>query len=373
MSAKILVVDDSLTIQKVIGITLANSGHQLIECLNENDLMNKLKGNQFDLVLLDFNLSDTKNGYDLSIEIRKALPNAGLIVMLGTFDTVDESRFLECGISDKIVKPFESSKFIKKCQEVIESKTTFETAKVDVRSVKTDTVATSNDSDDDFNLDSWTLDAPKVDHSSKVVEVQVVKEEFKLDPLDSEMEGWGFTPKNMVATTPEEKFQKAFPPEILELPVTEVVNKFESSSRFVKEEKVELELPADDKSINILENLNRSLLDEIDEDASADSFWAVDDVTPVKAQAQEDIKKSHLDDVTQDLTDSVNKFKNSESLPVDIDELAKKLKTLLLPQIESMLKDFCKENAEKVAWEVIPDLAENLIKKELKNISDTIN
>jgi hypothetical protein len=58
---------------------------------------------------------------------------------------------------------------------------------------------------------------------------------------------------------------------------------------------------------------------------------------------------------------------------VNIDELVEKLKTSLLPQIETMIKDHCKDVALKVAWEVIPDLAENLIKKEIKEISESIN
>jgi uncharacterized hydantoinase/oxoprolinase family protein len=38
-----------------------------------------------------------------------------------------------------------------------------------------------------------------------------------------------------------------------------------------------------------------------------------------------------------------------------------------------MVKEVCSQSAEKVAWEVIPDLAENLIRKEIKNLSDSIN
>jgi hypothetical protein len=57
---------------------------------------------------------------------------------------------------------------------------------------------------------------------------------------------------------------------------------------------------------------------------------------------------------------------------MDQDELVEKLKISLRPMIEEMVREFCRQNAEKVAWEVIPDLAENLIRKELKDISDSI-
>ena len=56
----------------------------------------------------------------------------------------------------------------------------------------------------------------------------------------------------------------------------------------------------------------------------------------------------------------------------DQDELIEKLKVSLRPMIEELVREFCRQNAEKVAWEIIPDLAENLIRKEIKEISDSI-
>ena len=41
----------------------------------------------------------------------------------------------------------------------------------------------------------------------------------------------------------------------------------------------------------------------------------------------------------------------------------------IMPAIEDMVKKYCAESVEKVAWEVIPDLAENLINKEIEKIS----
>ena len=57
---------------------------------------------------------------------------------------------------------------------------------------------------------------------------------------------------------------------------------------------------------------------------------------------------------------------------MDQDELVEKLKLSLRPMIEEMVREFCRQSAEKVAWEVIPDLAENLIRKEIKDISDSV-
>jgi hypothetical protein len=48
------------------------------------------------------------------------------------------------------------------------------------------------------------------------------------------------------------------------------------------------------------------------------------------------------------------------------------LKEKMTPMIESLVKEYCQANIEKIAWEIIPDLAENLIKKELEKITESI-
>ena len=107
-------------------------------------------------------------------------------------------------------------------------------------------------------------------------------------------------------------------------------------------------------------------------------------MVPTKFDEQEDISHTNLHEITADLTDTVNEFREQEfkanepeisfqtSNLVDQDQLVEKLKIALRPMIEEMVKEFCRESAEKVAWEVIPDLAENLIRKEIKEISDSL-
>ena len=381
MTSRVLVADDSLTIQKVIGITLANSGYELVECVNEEELFRKIQSNHFDLILLDFNLSDSRSGYELSKQINNVMPGAAIIVMLGTFDSIDEGQFSSCGISDKIVKPFESSKFIKKCRDLLEGvrPTPVVTEK------KTDSFET--DSDD---LDFWKVDAPSMMTSQEEEPTEPAyslnDSSISLDPLSSEIEGWGFTPSNHL----EDKFQKSFPPVIEEASgETNILDRLQSSSNFVLDTSIDED--ETDPSFEVPENLNRNLLEEIDDEISAEAFWAVDEVVPVKAEEYKDIVETNLEEVTADLTETVNQFKETEAIKaaskvvpskshqepdtiihMDQDELVEKLKISLRPMIEEMVREFCRQNAEKVAWEVIPDLTENLIRKELKEISDSV-
>lgn len=387
MTSRVLVADDSLTIQKVIGITLANSGYELVECLNEAELFRKIQSNHFDLILLDFNLSDSRSGYDLAKQINQSMPGAAIIVMLGTFDTVDESQFEACGISDKIVKPFESTKFIKKCRDLIEGKREMPAPKKAAPPVET-----YNKSDD---IDLWKVDAPQIqakdeDEGPEAVEEIVNSQTAALDPLSSEMTGWGFTPQQSL----EEKFHKAFPPVIEEASEDSVLQKLQTSSQFIQQVEDEIDEDETDPNFTVPEELNRDLLNTIDEDISPEAFWAVDEVVPVKAEEEKYIEETNLEEVTADLTETVQNFKAAQaaerqagpelelqgfdaSAPVaqtlNTDEIVEKLKVSLRPMIEEMVKEFCRQSAEKVAWEVIPDLAENLIRKEIKEISESIH
>lgn len=386
MTSRVLVADDSLTIQKVIGITLANSGYELVECVNEEELFRKIESNHFDLILLDFNLSDSRSGYELSKQINNVMPGAAIIVMLGTFDSIDEGQFSSCGISDKIVKPFESSKFIKKCRDLLEGVRPTPVALSEKKSFDepaTDFSAT-NSSDD---LDLWTVDAPAMKHTmeEEPTEPAYGAETKSLDPLSSEIEGWGFAQSNTI----EDKFQKTFPP-VIEDSGDNILDRLQSSSSFMLDESNTVDEDETDPSFEVPVDLKRSLLTEIDEEISAEAFWAVDEIVPVKAEEYTDIVATNLDEVTADLTETVHAFKESESkaasqvipstkheeadtiIHMDQDELVEKLKISLRPMIEEMVREFCRQSAEKVAWEVIPDLAENLIRKEIKDISDSV-
>jgi DNA-binding response OmpR family regulator len=383
MTSKVLIADDSLTIQKVIGITLANSGYELVECLNEAELFRKIQSNHFDLILLDFNLSDSRSGYELSKQINNIMPGAAIIVMLGTFDTIDEGQFEACGISDKIVKPFESTKFIKKCRELLEG--VRPTPVFEKKSPSSEHFEAEDKNDD---LDMWKVDAPVLNNDSDFesdLETEI-SSSTNLDPLTSEIAGWGFTPSTQL----EDKFHKVFPPAIEEASDVNILDRLQSSSSFIQEEELEAaDEDATDPSYEIPEDLNRDLLSEIDEDISADSFWAVDEVVPLKSEEEAYIIETNLEEVTADLTDSVQAFRQKEAataasrvvenevgsdtiIHMDQDELVEKLKISLKPMIEEMVREFCKQHAEKVAWDVIPDLAENLIRKELKDISKSI-
>jgi hypothetical protein len=57
---------------------------------------------------------------------------------------------------------------------------------------------------------------------------------------------------------------------------------------------------------------------------------------------------------------------------INYEQLKNELIESLKPMLIDLVKEFSKESVERVAWEVIPDLAENLIKLELSKLADSV-
>ncbi len=406
MSLKVLVADDSLTIQKVIGITLANAGYELVECLNSDDLAKKIQETNFDLVLLDFNLSDSVNGYELAKSIRTKQPETSILILLGTFDSIDEGRFSECGISDKIVKPFESTKFINKCKNLLENKTPFVATSSVLFEEKKET--TTEEQTLDLKFDSWIVEAPKTEEKEPAVADKV--SDFIIaptDPLAHEIQGWGFKDSASIkygsmvpAVIGEDVEIEKILPEAIEVAKSEnfnAVEKLAEASQFlVLEKAAELATDSFDESTQPMIKLSNltgedSLRDPNDltlklgaeEDVSADSFWAVDDVVPVQSEevfkldVRPEPSKTAFQEIKLEVKEESKiqiqeKATNSSQSSIDEEKIIRELKNHLTPLIEKWVKEACKASVEKVSWEVIPDLAENLIRKEIKELSESV-
>lgn len=177
MASRILVADDSSTIQKIIKITLSSEDFELFECVKEQNLNSLVAEHKPDLVLLDFNLSENKTGYDLANEIREEHP-AKIIILFGTFDTIDQSLLDQININGHIVKPFDPSKFITLCRNVIELQESAD-------------LADDNKTDPVVNVgDEWVVNQPEVIEEEETPAEETISEEEK-NQLEAGIEDWG--------------------------------------------------------------------------------------------------------------------------------------------------------------------------------------
>ncbi|MEJ2199210.1 MAG: response regulator [Desulfuromonadales bacterium] len=122
MSKKLLLADDSITIQKVIQITFAHEDYDLTITDNGDAALAKAQELKPDLVMADVYMPG-KNGYELTAAIRQDpdLQNTPVLLLAGSFEPFDEEKARNCRANAWIEKPFESQNLIDKVSELLNS------------------------------------------------------------------------------------------------------------------------------------------------------------------------------------------------------------------------------------------------------------
>ncbi len=109
MPKTLLLADDSVVIQKLVGLSFANEDIELITVDNGDDAIARALEARPDLVLADV-VMPGKNGYEVCQAIKQAPELAGTPVLLltGTFEAFDQDRARAAGSDGHITKPFEA-------------------------------------------------------------------------------------------------------------------------------------------------------------------------------------------------------------------------------------------------------------------------
>jgi CheY-like chemotaxis protein len=121
MSIKILLADDSVTIQKVIGIIFGGEDYSLTVVDNGKAALDKALEIVPDILLIDA-LMPGMSGYEVCERIRAtpSLAAKPILFLTGSFEPFDETKAKNCGADDFIAKPFESQQIIAKVAELCE-------------------------------------------------------------------------------------------------------------------------------------------------------------------------------------------------------------------------------------------------------------
>ena len=121
MAKRILLADDSITIQKVVELTFSDGDYEVTAVNNGNKAIQKLSDMRPDIILSDIIMPE-KNGYEVC-EFVKSHPefrSIPVILLTGTFEPFDPDRADKAGCDAVVTKPFESQSLIHKVEELIE-------------------------------------------------------------------------------------------------------------------------------------------------------------------------------------------------------------------------------------------------------------
>ena len=106
---KLLLADDSITIQKVVNLTFADEGIEVISVGDGDSAMRKFDEFMPDLVMADVNMPGL-NGYEVCriIKVTEETKHIPVILLVGSFEPFDEAEAKDAGADDFLTKPFQS-------------------------------------------------------------------------------------------------------------------------------------------------------------------------------------------------------------------------------------------------------------------------
>ncbi len=105
-TSELLLVDDSLSIRKMVGMFLNNAGYTVQAAVDGLDAVEKLEDTKFDLIVTDLEMP-RMHGYELISEIRSrtALDRVPIIVLTSRAGDKHSQKAKELGANDYIIKP----------------------------------------------------------------------------------------------------------------------------------------------------------------------------------------------------------------------------------------------------------------------------
>lgn len=428
MSKKILLADDSITIQKVISITFASEDYALTIVGDGDSAIAKARELRPDLIMADVAMPG-KNGYEVCEIVKKdpALRGTPVLLLAGTFEPLNKSEAERVGADDSIVKPFESQELIEKVRVLSAKKEdaessvplSFETAPQEPKAAETPVSediweaggflgATEEPAeafqekpgqppDLDF-IEGGLFEEPEKEapkpSTGGFVDLEFTDEELKpkttameepaqVEPPSVDFFGAGFGQESYAPEPDKEE------PEAKETPSIDffgsAFGQEESRSDTQKQE------PFDIASLDAGASFEEPSKAGTYKEEGFAPAWPADEA-PQATKAEE---KKGWEDAETDLLEVPEAAISEEKAPVEepqrieplriveeaapaieeraVAELKDRFKAgppLPKEDIEEIVRETAREVIERIAWDVVPDIAEELITKELMRLKE---
>ncbi len=325
MAYKLLLADDSITIQKVVELVLAEEDFEIKSVSNGEDALNVIYSFGPDIVLADIEMPKF-NGYQLCEKIKQNPKTSGIpvILMAGAFEPIDEELSRTVGADDSIIKPFESQELISKINAAL-------------------TMVAAGEEE-----------AIVVEEGEEIFEIAEEAEEVPAGE-GAEVAGWDedLWAMEKVPTPPGEPAEALQEEELAEAGV-------ESPGEAGVKEAVSHQAGAPEP---VAEAVTPAAMASRIAMPSREEFLSVFEKT-VRERASDllmtaDMKESLLAALMPSLKDSIDKIL-WEIAPELVEKM---LRETLKNSVASLTKE-----VEKVIWETVPDLASTMISKEIEKI-----
>jgi CheY-like chemotaxis protein len=119
---RLLVADDSITIQKVIELTFADEKIEVIAVSDGDQAIARLTNERVDVVLADIGMP-VKDGFEVAAFVKghPGLGHVPVILLTGAFDPVDNAKVSAVGAAAVLAKPFEPQVLVSRVRDLLRS------------------------------------------------------------------------------------------------------------------------------------------------------------------------------------------------------------------------------------------------------------
>lgn len=120
MAVKILAAEDSATMRRVLEMTFAGEPVQMLSVESGEAAVERASQWTPDLVVADASM-ERMDGYDVAraLKTNPATQRAAVILLASQHTPFDAKRAKECGVDDHVLKPFDTQAMIEKAKEVL--------------------------------------------------------------------------------------------------------------------------------------------------------------------------------------------------------------------------------------------------------------
>lgn len=329
MAYKLLLADDSITIQKVVELVLAEEDFLIKSVSNGEDAINILNTFKPDIVLADIEMPKV-NGYNLCEKIKKnpSTSHVPVILLAGAFEPIDEELARQVGADDSVIKPFESQELISKINAAL----TMVSAEVEP--------AALNEGEEGLEV----VEEADIFSEAGTAEVEM-EEAISAEGIEDDLWSMEEIPEAVEEVAEEQGIEEAFSimDDTSDL-IPETKPESVGKSGVAQTDFKGIVIP--DAGMPSKEELLRTFEKVVDEKVSS-------------LLSELDIRDALLSSLMPSMKDAVEKVL-WEVAP----ELAEKvLKEILKSSVSSLTTE-----VEKVIWETVPDLANTMISREIHKI-----
>lgn len=120
MRRRILLADDSVTIQKVIELTFMDEDYEVRPVSNGDDAIKAMPEVDPHFVIADVHMPGA-NGYEVCRRSKERRPDVPVLLLVGTFEPFDEAQSRAAGADSYLKKPFDSQELLQRVGDLLSS------------------------------------------------------------------------------------------------------------------------------------------------------------------------------------------------------------------------------------------------------------